>query len=87
MNTNSVGLQLPGGPFVQLGHVEEFVWSRFSTVQTDLENRIASGSLDFHGTPEDMLQAADVLVELAGAMRDQAGRALDFRAQLREVAY
>lgn len=80
------GLQLPGGPFVQVGHVESYTHWSFSDRKDDGETT-AGFTLDFHTQPELMLEAADVLAELAGAMRREANAALDHKAQLREVTF
>lgn len=80
MKSNSVGLQLPGGPFVQVGHVQQDC-----TLNIHADGPHGQTIVIFDCSPQQMLEQAELLGELAGAMRDQANRALDFRSELQEA--
>jgi hypothetical protein len=84
VKSNSVGLQLPGGPFVQVGHVGENCWSRWSMVH-DNDGVVEGASLDFNGDLERARELGRTLAELGGAFLSMADEAEDHRAQLREV--
>lgn len=77
------GLQLPGGPFVQVTHTQEMC-----NLHIHADGPHGQTVMIFDCSPEQMLEQADMVGgELAGAMRHEANLALDFRAQLREVTF
>jgi hypothetical protein len=81
VRSNSVGFQLPGGPFVQVSHTQETCNLHFHA-----DGVHGQTILIFDASPQQMLEQADLMAELAGAMRDQANRALDFTAELQELS-
>lgn len=80
MKSNSVGLQLPGGPFIQVSHTQETCNLAFHA-----DGPHGQTVVIFDCSPQQMLEMADSMPELAGALRDQANRALDFKAELQEA--
>jgi hypothetical protein len=75
------GMQLPGGPFIQIEHDQDSCRLEF----TQYGSYGYSNQL-YECSPAQMLEQADAMAELAGAMRDQANRALDFTAELQEMS-